>query len=296
LGWLFTSSEVTTKPLFETFLGRMRELGYVTGKNLLNDLRWAEGNSSRYAALADELIALKPDVLLGIQEAARILKAKTSVIPIVLLASSDPVAVGLVQSLARPGANVTGMAGLYDQLLAKQIDLLKEIFPRMARVGFLSDSRSATHAHMEKVAHAAASATGLALIVAAAHDLPSIGRAFAEFRKQRAEALVVTPTGPMAFFRREIADEASRLRLPSISGLNRYAESGGLLNYSPDTLDSYRNEIPLFVDRILKGAKPADLPVQQMTRYELVVNMKTARELGVTMPRSILLRANLVIE
>jgi putative ABC transport system substrate-binding protein len=222
--------------------------------------------------------------------------AKTSTIPIVLIASADPVAVGLVRSLARPGTNVTGMSGLYDQLLAKQIELLTEVVPRMSRVAYLSDSSSGTREQFEQVARDAASAKGLSLTIAAASDLQGIRRAFTEFAKERVHAVAVQPSGPMAFFRNAIAGEASRLRLPSISGGFQFAESGGLISYSASILENMRNQLPIYVDRILKGAKPADLPVQQSTKYEFVVNLKTARAIGITIPRSVLLRADRVIE
>lgn len=298
LGWLFTTDEATTKPLVDAFLARMRELGYVVGRNLVNDFRWARGDASRYPVLADELIALKPDILLGIQEAALALAAKTSAIPIVLLASADPVAAGLVKNLARPGTNVTGMAGLYEQLVAKQIELLTEIGPNISKVAMLWDSSSftATREQMERMARDAGTAKGVTVIAAAARDLEGLRAAFAEFRKQRADAVVVAPTGTMTFFRREIAGEALRLRLPTISGMSQFADGGGLINYSPGFPQSFRDEIPAFVDRILRGVKPAELPVQQVTKYELVVNLKTARALGIEIPRSVMLRADRVIE
>lgn len=296
LGWLFTTDPPTTDPLFGAFLGRMRALGYVEGRNLINDLRWARGNAASYPALADELIALKPDILLGIQEAALALAAKTSVIPIVLTASADPVRAGLVKTLARPGTNVTGMAGLYDQLVAKQIELLIEILPKMSRVAFLNDSASATREDWARSVSRAANAKRLTLTVAHASDVEGIGRAFDEFAAHRAEALVVSPSGTMTFFRRDIARRSLRLRVPSVSGLSQYADSGGLINYSPQLIQSFGNEVPGFVDRILRGANPAELPVQQVTKYEFVVNLKTARAIGLAMPQSILLRADRMIE
>jgi putative tryptophan/tyrosine transport system substrate-binding protein len=296
LGWLWTSDEATTRPLFDAFIARMRELGYATGKTLLNDARWAHGDARRYPALADELIALKPDALLGIQEAALVLQSKTSVIPIVLLSSADPVSVGLVKSLARPGTNVTGITGVYEQLLAKQIELLTEIVPGISRVAFLGNTASASRAQFERAAREAASARSLAIATAVADDADGIRRAFDDFGKKRIQGLVVHPSGPMTFLRHDIAREASRLRMPSISGMSQFAEGGGLVNYSPHFLQPFGNEIPRIVDQILKGAKPADLPIQQVTRYDLVINLKTARQIGITIPRTIVLRADRVIE
>ena len=278
------------------FLARMRELGYAEGQNLVNDIRWARGDSSLYPALADELIALKPDILLGIQEAARVMAQKTSTIPIVMASSADPIGAGLVKSLGRPGTNVTGMAGLYDQLVEKQIELLSELLPKLSRLGFLADSSSATTEAIRRATARAAAAKGLALVVHAARDLDGVRKAFAEFRKQRTEAIVIAPTGPMAFLAREIAAEAAALRLPSVSGLEFYAERGGLMNYSPDLLQSFGKEIPTFVDRILKGARPAELPVQQVTNYRLALNLKTAKGIGLAIPPGVALRADRVIE
>jgi putative tryptophan/tyrosine transport system substrate-binding protein len=277
------------------FIARMRELGYAEGQNLVNDIRWARGNSSLYAALVDELIALNPDILLGIQEAARIMAQKTSTIPIVMASSADPIGAGLVKSLGRPGTNVTGMAGLYDQLVAKQIELLSELLPKLSRLGFLASSSATTEAIRRATARAAA-AKGLALVVHAAQDLEGVRNAFVEFRKERVDAIVIAPTGPMAFLAREIAAEALRLRVPSVSGLEFYAERGGLINYSPDLLQSFGKEIPTFVDRILKGAKAAELPVQQVTNYRLALNLKTAKGIGLAIPPAVALRADRVIE
>jgi putative ABC transport system substrate-binding protein len=296
LGWLFTSDEATTRPLLGPFTDRMRDLGYVAGKNLVNDFRWAQGNTTRYPTLADELIALKPDVLLGIQEAALVLKSKTSIIPIVLLSSADPVGAGLVKSLARPGTNVTGIAGIYDQLLSKQIELLIEVAPKISRIAFLGNTSSASRAQFERAAAEALSAKGLTLTVGTANDADGIRRAFEDFSKRRIQGLVVHPSGPMTFFRHEIARKASALRLVSISGMSQFADSGGLINYSPHFLQPFGNEIPTLVDQILKGAKPANLPVQQVTRYDLVINLKTARDIGLTIPRSIVLRADRMID
>ena len=274
----------------------MRKLGYAPGTSLINDERWARGDPSRYPQLADELIALKPHVLLGIQEVALALKAKTKSIPIVLISSADPVAVGLVKSLAQPGTNVTGITGVYEQLVAKQIELLTEIAPGISRIAFLGNAMSASRAQFERAGREAASAKGVMLTTATADNSDGVRRVFDDFSKQGIQGVVVHPSGTMTFLRHEIARHAARLRLPSISGMSEYADSGGLLNYSPHFLQPFSNEIPRLVDQILKGANPADLPIQQVTRYDLVVNLKTARVLGLTVPASIVARADRVIE
>jgi putative ABC transport system substrate-binding protein len=297
LALLAVSDEATTKLLFlDPFLAGMRERGYVIGRNLVLDVRYGKGDASRLPALADELIALKPEVLLGIETSVRILVAKTSSIPIVLIASSDPVAAGLVKSLARPGTNVTGMAMQFDALIAKQVELLGDISPGMSRLGFLADDSAAAGARFHGYARAAARAKSLALLIAEAHEPNGIRRAFAEFEKARTQGIVVASTGALLMHRKTIIAEATRLRLPTVYSEIENPRSGGLASYGADTAASYRVDVPPYVERILKGAKPADLPLQQPTKYVLVVNQKSAKEIGITIPKSVLARADRVIE
>lgn len=296
LGLLATTDEKSVKPFFlNPFLAGMLDLGYALDRNLVLEIRYARGDMSRLPALADELLALKPDVLLGIEPAAVVLAKKTRTVPIILVGSSDPVAAGLVKSLARPGTNVTGMAHLYHELVPKQIELLTEIVPRMSRVAILSDSSSPAR-HYEQAAQAAASAKGLKLIAAAAHDTEGVRRAFEQFKAERAESVVINPSGTMVFLRHEVIGQAMRLRLPAIYAQSEVPRQGGLVSYGADLPASYRHDVPRFVDRILKGAKPADVPVQQTTKYELVINLKAARDIGLKVPQSVLLRADQVIE
>jgi putative tryptophan/tyrosine transport system substrate-binding protein len=280
----------------------MRQYGYVAGRNLALDERYAEGNYSRLPTLAAELIALKPDILIGIEAAAVALRSKTTTIPIVLIAAPNPVAAGLVQSLARPGTNVTGLTYRQDEFTAKHIELLTEINPRMSRVALFNfaalanEGGASAAALFDQAARKAAIAKGLALVVVAARDAQGVREAFARLEKERPEGLVVPPSGFAWQFRHEIIREARRLRLPSISGLpDGFADAGGLATYGASFLESYRYAT-VYVDRILKGAKPLDLPVEQMTKFEFVLNLKTAREIGVTIPRAVLLRADRVIE
>jgi len=302
VGWLLAGSPTSLNPLEEALLTGLRERGYVAGQNLVLDVRFAGGDTARLPVLAGELVALKPDVLLAIEPEAGVLRAKTDKIPIVLTASSDPVAAGLVKSLARPGTNVTGMAYRNEELLAKHIELLTEINPEMSRLALLNkvplpDSYDVDlTVRFEEVAKKAAAAKGLKLVVARARDPQEMGQAFAELEKGRPDALVVVATGVTFALRQEILAHARRLRLPSISSLPpAWAEAGGLLNYGPNFLETYRY-VATIVDRILKGANPAEMPVEQPAKFELVINLKTAREIGVKIPPSLLLRADRVIE
>ena len=297
LGLLATTDELSVKPFFlDTFLAGMLDLGYALDRNFVLDIRYARGDMSRLPALADELLALKPDLVMGIETAAAVLSKKTTTVPIVLVGSADPVAAGLVKSLAHPGTNVTGMAHLYVELIAKQIELLTEMIPRMSRIAFLNDSSAVARDRFQQSAQAAAKAKGLKLIEASAQDAEGVRRAFAHFKTERAEGVVINPSGTMVVQRHEIMREALRLRLPAVYAQGEVPQQGGLVSYGANLPASYRLEVPRFVDRILKGAKPADLPVQQTTRYELVINLKAARNIGITIPKSVLLRADRVIE
>jgi len=302
VGCLWSASEVAVRPYRDAFVAGMRERGYLIERNLTFDERHAEGDSARYGALAEELIALRPDVLAGIEGPAVALRSKTTTIPIVLIASSNPVAAGLVQSLARPGTNVTGNSFRLDELIAKQFELLVEIRPKIARVAFFNsairpgDPGESTVALMEQSARKAANDKGLALVIVAANDVAGARNAFERLQSERVQGLVVASSGPTQNLRDEIIAGARRLRLPSISGLPaEFAASGGLATYGPNFLESYRYAAS-YVDRILKGAKPAEIPVEQMAVFEFVINLKAAKALGITVPQSILLRADRVIE
>jgi len=297
VGCLWVSSAENMKPYFQSFLAGMRDRGYLPGQNLTVDNRYADGDTTRLPALARELIALRPDVLVGIETPARAMKAATSSIPIVLPSSSDPVAAGLVQSLARPGTNVTGMSYLLHELVAKHVELLSELFPKMSRLAFLNDAslRTETQEQWVGTARTAAKAKGLSLTLVSARDSGSLREAFAVLEKQRPESLVAATTGTFLNLRREIIDGARRLRLPAISSIPDFAQDGGLISYGANFIEGYRY-VASFVDKILKGAKPADLPVEQTAKFEFVVNLKSARALGITIPQSFLFRADRVIE
>lgn len=277
----------------------MRALGYSTSSNLELNVRYAGGDTGRYPVLADELVALKPDVLLGVGSTCRVMMKRTSTIPIVVIASSDPIAEGLIKSLARPGTNVTGMSNQTSQLISKQVELLAEIFPQQSRVALLVNKSPDPTLRDDYVRFAgqAARAKGLTLLVIDAVANPEgIRSAFAEIVRQRGESVVIGPSGPIHAIRQTIAGEAARLRLPAVYGISGYVEVGGLLSYGANLLESLRTEVPAIVDRILKGANPAEMPVQQSAKFELAVNLKTARQMGLAIPQTVLIRADRVIE
>jgi putative ABC transport system substrate-binding protein len=283
------------KPFLDEFRARLAERGYVEGMNLDIDVGHGEADAMRFPAVAEQLIARKPDVLVGLETAARAMRARTTTIPIVLWTSIDPVGVGLVQSLARPGTNVTGMVDLWDQLTAKHVELLAEIAPQASRLGVLIDPLWSARTSYEDFARKAAESKRLKLTIVPVVGASELKQAFMTFENEKVEILLIASMARMFALRREIAEGARRLRLPSVFGAAAYAEGGGVLSYGPNLLDNMRH-VAEFVDRILKGASPADLPLRQTTKYEFVINLKAAREIGVTIPQSILVRADRVIE
>jgi putative tryptophan/tyrosine transport system substrate-binding protein len=302
VGILYAPDEAAVKEPGGAFLAGLRELGYVPGKNLVVDVRHARGDNSRYSALAEELIALKPDVLVAIESVAVVIRSKTTTIPIVVIAGPDPVAAGLVHSASRPGTNVTGNAFRQDELIAKQIELLTEVVPSMSHVAFLNyataggDLASGFAVRYEGFARTAAAGKGLKLTVVAARDPASLQQAFAALEQAQPQGLVVAAAGFTYQFRQEIIYAARRLRLPSISAFPPgWVQAGALLNYGPDYIKLYRYAAR-FVDRIFRGANPAEMPIEYPALFELAVNLKAARELGIEIPRSIVLRADRVIE
>lgn len=303
IGVLQIGNAATSKPVEEGILAGLRDRGYVVGQNLVADFRYSDGDRTRLQALADELIALKPDVLVGTEITSSVLKAKTSTIPIVLLISADPVAAGLVKSLARPGTNVTGMAAQLHTVVAKQVELLTELVPKMSRIALMTgpfnppeDSPQFGRPDpWEVAAQTSARAKGLTLVVVRVHDSESLQIAFATLKKERPDGILIATHAVILRLWREVIDGARLLRIPAVSGLGFHVEAGGLLSYGLNLVEIYRYAAK-FVDLIAKGAKPADLPVEQVSQFQLFVNQKTARELGLKIPPSILLRADRVIE
>lgn len=293
---LWFGTESSARPYRQAVLAGLQELGYVAGRNLELHDRYGNGDPSRFPALVDEMIALKPDVMAAsVELTARAMKARTATLPIVFFTASDPVAAGLVQSLARPGTNVTGLAG-FSIDVAKRVELLVETVPRMSHLVFLLDENdSAQRKTSEPLVRAAAEAKGLRYGVVGLRNKEDLSRAFAEIEKQRPGGLLINGTALAILLQREIVAEVRRLRLPAISNLTGIADEGLLMTYGVDFIEVFRYSTK-YIDRILKGAKPADLPVEQFPKYELVLNLRTARELGIKIPQSILVRADCVIE
>jgi putative ABC transport system substrate-binding protein len=298
----------TTSPLWEVtgpdpvdataraFARGLLDLGYVEGKNLALTQLSAEGKTERYTELVAEAVRRKADVIVTITNLmAQRAKEVTTTVPIVMAASFDPVGVGIVQSLARPGGNVTGLTwAVGPEIEAKRLQLLKETLPGASRVAYLSTKAEWEEPQGGKVAREAAQALGVA-VVFAEHTANDYTDAFAAISRSHLDAIFVSGTPSHWVHRRRIVEFAMRARLPSVFAAREAVEIGGLMSYGVNVPDLFRRAAG-YVDRILKGAKPADLPVEQPTKFELVINMKTAKALGLTIPQSLLLRADEVIE
>jgi putative ABC transport system substrate-binding protein len=273
----------------------LRELGYIEGKNIVIEYRPVE-NLDRLPSTLAELVQLKINVLyVGSLTAIRAAKQATTTIPIVMMTTADPVAAGLVDSLARPGGNITGLTLLIRELTGKQLELLKEVVPVASRVGFLldADSNPATARFQEYEASARKLKMAL-LSLPVGRRKPNFRAAFQTAEKERLSALIIVRSSLFIDHRQQIADLAIKHRLPSMTELHDYVDAGGLMSYAPNTADSYRR-LAFYIDRILKGAKPGDLPVEQPTKFELVINLKTAKQIGLTIPPNVLARADKVI-
>ena len=283
-------------PYVDAFRQGLRDLGYVEGQTIAIEYRWAEGRPARLPLLAAELVQLKVGVIVTQGEAAtRAVKEATSTIPIVMATSGDPVGAGLIASLARPGGNVTGLSSVGPDITGKQLQLLKEAVPKVSRVAILYNPTILGTVLVVKEAQVAARTLGLTVHPVEVRVPDDLGPAFDAMTRERAEALYA-PGDPFTFTnQRRILDLAAKRRLPVISVFRDFADGGGLMSYGPNRLDMFRRAAT-FVDKILKGAKPADLPVEQPTKLELVVNLKTAKALGLTIPQSVLIRADQVIQ
>ncbi len=282
--------------LFGALRESLRELGYVEGQNIAIEYRFAEGRPERLPALAEDLVRLKVDVIVAPSPPApQAAKRATSTIPIVFVVIGDPVAQGLVASLARPGSNITGLANLAQEVVGKQLELLKEVAPKVSRVAVLQNPTNQAHPFVLRQAEGAARTLGVQLHIAHAGTPPEIDAAFAAMRSQRAGGVLVLRDALFLAQRAQIVALAAKSRLPAVYGLREEAQAGGLMAYGASAPAMYRRAAT-YVDKILKGAKPADLPVEQPTKFELVINLKTAKALGLTIPPSLLGRADEVIE
>ena len=298
IGYLSTTDPSRDSNRSEAIGLGLRELGYIEGQNIAFEYRYAEGKADRYPELAAELVRLKVDVIVvgggaGLIQAAR---NATKTIPIVMMsATADPVKAGLVESLARPGGNVTGFSNLSRELGGKRLELLKEAVPKVARVAVLYDPASPTILlEVNEDLPVAARALKLAIQSWEVRNVDGFEKVFAALNKEIPNGLYVPAGALMSNNQKRIADFALKRRLPSVFPRREFVEAGGLMSYNADLADSYRR-VAYFVDKILKGAKPADLPVEQPTKFELVINLKTAEQIGVTIPQSLLYRADKVI-
>ena len=289
----FGAQDAARLAWWKAFRQGLHELGYAEGRNIAFEARWAEGRVDRLPALAADLIQRRVDVIVtGGGEAARAATQATVTIPIVMATGADPVRRGIVKSLAHPGGNVTGLTSLSTDLVNKRLALLRELLPTVSRVAVLEDGTANSRMSAEEL-KTAAPTLGIRIQQVSVHGTNDLERAFSIARKEHALIVVATPA--LFFERKRIADLALKYRLPTAHGAREYVEVGGLFSYAVRYPDLFRRAA-FYVDKILRGANPGDLPIEQPTQFELVINLKTAKALGVTIPPSLLARADQVIE
>jgi putative ABC transport system substrate-binding protein len=283
-------------PGWEAFRERLRELGWVEGQNLIIEAQWMQGRPDRLPELAADLVRLNPDVILASSSTqVEALTKLTSTIPIVFASHGDPVGLGHVQSLARPGGNITGVSHLMSDLNPKMLELLKEAVPKATRIGVMWNPTTPSHLPALKALREVAPQLRVQLYMVEARVVEDFEGAFAAMSRERVGAVLVVAAPVTLAQRARLAELALRHRLPTIFLYKENAEAGGLMSYGPDVIDSLRQSAR-YVDKILRGAKPADLPVEQAAKFDLVINLKTAKTLGLTIPQSLLLRADEVIQ
>ena len=292
-----TGSESNPGPYVEALRQGLRDLGYVDGKNIAIEYRGAEGKLERVPSLVTELVRLEVDVLVvPIRSAILAAKHATKTIPIVMVTGGDPVATGLIDSLARPGGNLTGISTLNRELIGKRLELLTEVIPKLSRVGLLLNQEDSTTPETLKEHENAARALKIQLQpVQVTGQNPDIEGAFKAAAKGRVGAIIIATSAPLFVQRKQIADLALKNRLPSMYQGSDWVKAGGLMSYSTSDLEAFRRAA-YYVDKILKGTKPSDLPVEQATKFELVINLKTAKALGLTIPPLVFMRADKVIK
>jgi len=296
IGLLSAHSPSATTPWHRAFQLGLRDLGWVEGKNISIEYRYSEGRNDRVPDLAADLVRLKVEVIVAsVTPDALAAQKATRAIPIVVVAAGDPVALGLVESLARPGGNITGLTPMTAELGGKRLELLKEIVPKLSRVAVLSNPQNVGSPLAWKELQLAARQLGIQLHSLEVRSPNDFDKAFVDATGGRAGALFIIPDPVITPNLKQIAGLAAKSRLPSIFHVSEFADAGGLVTYGPDRADLFRRAAT-YVDKLLKGAKPGDLPVQQPTKFELVINMKTAKALGITIPQTILVQADRVIE
>ena len=290
------STPASPEPFYDAFTQAMRELGYVEGKNLVIEARFAEGKSERLPGLAAELIDLKPAVIVThAMNATEALRRATSTIPIVVSPLNDPVGRGLAASLARPGGNITGMAMMASDVSPKQLELLKAMVPALSQVAILANPGNPSHPAVLKVVQASVQQLGIKVLVLNASTGEEIERAFAVMTQERADAGIALSDPFFTGQRRQIPALALKHRLPMMFAQREFVVAGGLMSYGANLNDLYRGAA-IYVDKILKGANPGDLPIEQPTRIHLALNRKTAKALGLTIPSQLLLRADEAVD
>ena len=297
VGFLASGGSGASRTMVEAYRDSLRQLGWREGGNIATEYRFAEGRNDRLPALADELVRGNVDIVFASTTAAAVAaKNATSTIPIVMATVGNPVRLGLAASLTRPGGNVTGTSyGFGPDIFAKQLQLLRDAVPAARRVAVLSNPQNPGHAIATANVKAAAGSLGLSLLVVEARAPEEFDRAFAAMAKGRAEAVLVVSDPLFGTYSARIAELTTAHRLPSIHGARSNVVDGGLILYGPNIPDTVR-QATAYIDRILKGAKPGDLPIEQPTRFDLVINLKTAKALGLTIPAALLVRADQIIE
>ena len=289
------SSAASSSALIDAFRQGLRERGYVEGKNIVVEARWTEGKTETIPDLTAELVRLNVDMIVtSITLAVQAARKLTATIPIIVVGIGDPVGTGLVASLARPGGNVTGLSSLAPELSGKRVDLLKEAFPKVSRVGVFWNPASTSNALGWKETEAAARPAAIQLKSLEVKSPDDFERAFGIAAKERVNALIVIRDNVFSVGRQQVLAFAAKRRLPAIYPAAEYVEVGGLMSYGPDLPDIFRRAAT-YVDKILKGTKPADLPVEQPMKFEFIVNLKTAKQIGLTIAPNVLVRADRVI-
>lgn len=296
IGYLFSFARSQGEHLWDACRQGMRELGYVEGRNVVLEPRWADGHHDRMPSLVAELVDLKVNVIVAAATPANLAaKAGAGTIPIVMVAVSDPSRIGLVKSLARPGGSITGLSLLTPELSGKRLELLVEVTRQVRRAAVLNNPDNSSHAVFLQETLSAARGMQIQIHVLNARNPGEIEQAFQEAAKEGAQALIVFDDPVIWGHRKQVVTLAAKARLPVMYGYSEFVDEGGLISYGPQRPDLYRRTAA-YVDKILKGANPAELPIERPTRFELFVNLKTANALGVAVPQHVLLRADRVIE
>jgi putative ABC transport system substrate-binding protein len=296
IGFLGNSNPTLEANLVGPFREGLRELGYVEGQNILIEYRWAEGKYERLATLVAELLARNVELIVTAGTPASLtVKKSTMSVPLVMVAVGDPVASGLVPSLTKPAGNITGLTSMGDELEGKRLELLRDLLPNISHVAALTNSANASMKKAVEALLAVGAALKIKILVLDVRSVDQLDEAFAVMREKRPDALLVPADRVFLTNRARIAEFAAQQQLPSIHGYRELVEAGGLISYGPSYAGMHRRAA-YYVDRILKGARPGDLPIEGPTTFDLVINMKTAKALGLTIPPTLLLRANHVIE